>query len=540
MHFCKSLGEDLRLNKIIALYKNELIKISRKVSTIIFMIIMIIGCFGVGGIMKFMEAQTNQYSNSYVDTNQIQRYTDDLTAQIQSQTTSLADLDKQIESMSDTPENQMALQSLKDQRANVSIQIEMMQTEIDKELFIGYQNNFLTQALQDLTNLKSEVYSLEMIPAELRDAAWQNTLDSKNQLLADLLGILDSRNFDEYISIMKDAAADNNSLSASDKEIQTEYYTLWYQLDPSGGIDDMTMSNQAQGIAQSVGDMRRSINDKVDYTSYSQSSAPMSPDQVSNMENRLAVMEYQISHNSVAISNGMDFSAGSSSSIFGFGLFIIVLMMLVLAGGAVSQEISSGSIKSLIIAPVKRWKIFTAKVLSLLTVGLLALVVLYIFGMLSQGLFFGFSKIPYVYASDGVAAAIPSALYRFLSLLVSYIDIIVYMAFAFMLSVLTRNTAVAVGSSIAIYFSGSAVLSVMMMLPSYEWLKFIPFANLDLNSRVFPFSSMMQDISMSYSGMITRTSFTSPSLIFSLIYLAIFLFCMTYTAMDSFNRRDLK
>jgi len=132
MHFCKSLGEDLRLNKIIALYKNELIKISRKVSTIVFMIIMIIGCFGVGGIMKFMEAQTNQYSNSYVDPNQIQWYTDDLTAQIQSQTTSLADLDKQIESMSDTPENQMALQSLKDQRANVSTQIEMMQTEIYK------------------------------------------------------------------------------------------------------------------------------------------------------------------------------------------------------------------------------------------------------------------------------------------------------------------------------------------------------------------------------------------------------------------------
>ena len=347
-----------------------------------------------------------------------------------------------------------------------------------------------------------------MIPAESRDAAWQNTLNSKNQLLADLLGILDSRNFDEYISIMKDAAADNNSLSASDKEIQTEYYTLWYQLDPSGGIDDMTMSNQAQGIAQSVGDMRRSINDKVDYTGYSQSSAPMSPDQVSNMENRLAVMEYQISHNSVAISNWIDFSAGSSSSIFGFGLFIIVLMMLVLAGGAVSQEISSGSIKSLIIAPVKRWKIFTAKVLSLLTVGLLALVVLYIFGMLSQGLFFGFSKIPYVYASDGVAAAIPSALYRFLSLLVSYIDIIVYMAFAFMLSVLTRNTAIAVGSSIAVYFGGNAMLSGMQYMPSLEWLKFIPFVNLNLNSRVFPFSGMMQTITEGYSGSISRSLFT--------------------------------
>jgi len=528
------------LNKIIALYKNELIKISKKVSIIIFMIIMIIGCFGLGGVMKFMEAQSAQFSGVYEDPNQTQWYKDDLTTQIQNQTASMADLDKQIEAMPDTSENQLALQTLKDQRAETEIQIEMMQTEIDKGIYIGYQNNFLTQALLDLTSLKSEIHSLETIPAESRDSAWQNTLDSKNQLLTDYLGILDSKNFDKYISIMKEKTAEDDSLSASDKKIQTEYYTLWYQLDSSGGIADMTMSNQAQVIAQSVGDMRRSINDKIDYTGYSQGIAPMSPDQVSNMENRLAVMEYQISHNTVAVSNGMDFSSSSSSSIFGFGLFVIVLMMLVLAGGAVSQEISSGSIKSLIIAPVKRWKIFTAKVLSLLTVGLFALVVLYIFGMLSQGLFFGFSKIPYVYASKGVASAIPFALYQFLSLLVSYIDIVVYMAFAFMLSVLTRNTAVSVGLSIATYFGGSTVMSVMMILPSYEWLKFIPFANLNLNSRVFPFSSMMQAITTNYSGITTGTSFTVPSLIFSIIYLFVLLFCMTYTAMDSFNRRDLK
>ncbi|MEI8199543.1 MAG: ABC transporter permease subunit [Eubacteriales bacterium] len=528
------------MNKIIALYRNELIKISKKVSIIIFMIIMIIGCFGLGGVMKVIETQTAQFSASYSDPSQTQWYKDDLAAQIQGQKTYLADLDRQIEALPDTSENQTALQSLKDQKADTEIQIEMMQTEIDKEIFIGNQNNFLTLALQDLTNLKSEIRSLEAVPSGSRDASWQKTLDLKNQFLSDFLGILDSKNFEEYIKIMENSIADNDSLSASDKEIQTEYYKLWYQLDPSGGMDDPAMMNQAQAIAQSVGNMRRSIHDKVDYTGYSQSMAPMSPDQVSDMENRLAVTEYRINHNNVAVSNGMDFSSSSSGSIFGFGLFIIVLMMLVLAGGAVSQEISSGSIKSLIIAPVKRWKIFTAKVLSLLTVGLLGIVVLYIFGSLSQGLFFGFNNIPYVYASHGVASAIPNALYRFLSLLVSYIDIIVYMAFAFMLSVLTRNTAVAVGLSIATYFGGSTVMTVMIMLPSFEWLKFIPFGNLNLNSRIFPFSGMMQTITMSYSGITNGTSFTSPSLIFSLIYLVVFLFCMTYTAMDSFNRRDLK
>lgn len=32
---------------------------------------------------------------------------------------------------------------------------------------------------------------------------------------------------------------------------------------------------------------------------------------------------------------------------------------------------------------------------------------------------------------------------------------------------------------------------------------------------------------------------SSPSLLFSVIYLAVLLFCMLYTAFDSFTRRDL-
>jgi len=51
---------------------------------------------------------------------------------------------------------------------------------------------------------------------------------------------------------------------------------------------------------------------------------------------------------------------------------------------------------------------------------------------------------------------------------------------------------------------------------------------------------MMQTITVMYSGPASAPGFTQPGLIFSLIYLAVLLFCMTYTAMDSFNRRDLK
>jgi ABC-2 type transport system permease protein len=114
----------------------------------------------------------------------------------------------------------------------------------------------------------------------------------------------------------------------------------------------------------------------------------------------------------------------------------------------------------------------------------------------------------------------------------------VYMSFAFMLSVLTRNTAAAVGISVAGYFGSGIVQGFLAFLPNYEFLKFLPFSNLTLQSRFFPFSNLMQ--SLSYGGFSMGGTFTYPSLTFSLVYLLVILFCMNYTAMDSFNRRDIK
>jgi ABC-2 type transport system permease protein len=167
------------------------------------------------------------------------------------------------------------------------------------------------------------------------------------------------------------------------------------------------------------------------------------------------------------------------------------------------------------------------------------LIVLYIVGSLAHGLFFGFSdQVPYVFASNGKASAISFEAFQFAILLVKYLDILVYMAFAFMLSVLTRNTAAAVGVSMAGYFGSGIAQQILMILPNYEWLKFLPFSNMDLQSRFFPFDNLME--SLFYGQMSMGGSFQYPSLTFSLGYLFVIVFCMSYVAMDSFNRRDIK
>jgi len=523
------------LNKIFALYKNELIKISRKISVLIILIIMIVGVFAIGGLFKFVGTMSSQtyLSNSSDEWNQ-----QDMKSQIANLEGSLQEKQTQLDNLSDTPDNQMQRSSLEEEKSYLTDQIKIFKLALENNIYLNGNPTYLIMMLSDIPWIKSEIRSLEQIPEDQRDANWQTTVDSKNQLISDYMGIVESRNFEDYVAVSNRAIEADAALSASEKQLKIENNQLWLQLDPTGGTSNDQESYLVFNTLQVVENIKRSINDNLDYTN-AQGAKPMSPGELDAMKNNLSVIEYKIAHNSLGIDAASTNRDTGASAIFGFGTFMIVMLALILAGGSISQEMSTGSIKSLIIAPVKRWKIYTAKMASLVTVNLVALLLLFGFGMLSFGLFFGFSgNVPYVSASHQVVMAIPFSLYQLATLLVKFLDILVYMSLAFMLSVLTRNTAAAVGVSIAGYFGGSIVQSILAILPNYEWLKFIPFANMNLQSRFFPFASLMQSLAM--GGYSTAGAFIYPKLLFSLIYLAVILFCMGYISMDSFNRRDIK
>ena len=526
------------MNKIFALYKNELIKISRKNSLQIILIIMIVGVFAMGAIFNFVGKMYTQPYNSANISSMDELNLEDMNNQITSAEGSLQEIQTQLDSLSDTPENQSQRLALEEQKSSQNDQIEIYNLALENNIYLNSSQTYLTMMLSAIPGLKSEIRSLEQVTEDQKDAAWQTAVNSKNQLITDYLSIVDSRKFDDYVTVTNRAIESDTTLSADEKKLQTDNNLLWMQIDPSGGVEDLQDSSQVFNTLQVVENIKRSIKDNLDYTNM-QGTKPMSPDELDAMKNKLSVIEYKIAHNSIGTDAVSSSRALGASAIFGFGTFMIAMMALILAGGSVSQEISAGSIKSLIIAPVKRWKIYTAKAASLVTVNFAALLLLFGFGMLSFGIFFGFSgNIPYVWANHQIVTAIPFALYQFACLLVKFLDILVYMSLAFMLSVLTRNTAAAVGVSVAGYFGGGIVQGYLPILRNYELLKFIPFANMNLQSRFFPFSSLMQSLSTGeYS---TAGAFIYPKLLFSLIYLAVLLFCMGYISMDSFNRRDIK
>jgi ABC-2 type transport system permease protein len=245
------------------------------------------------------------------------------------------------------------------------------------------------------------------------------------------------------------------------------------------------------------------------------------------------------------LENGMSTSRYESSpadtaiaAMTGVGLFMVVLLMTILAGSSISNEISTGSIKSLIISPARRWKIYTAKLVSLLSTGVLMTLLLYGVAMLDHGVFFGFGAgQPYVYAHNGTAGEMGFHLYQFARLWVQFLDVAVYMCLAFMLSILTRNTAVSVGLSIAVYFSSSVIRAFLTLYRGHEWVRFIPFSNMGLAARMFPYDNSQETIGFLFGSVGVQGA---PPVGFSLVYLAVLVFCMGFIGLDSFCRRDIK
>ena len=87
----------------------------------------------------------------------------------------------------------------------------------------------------------------------------------------------------------------------------------------------------------------------------------------------------------------------------------------------------------------------------------------------------------------------------------------------------------------AVYFGGSMVMQILQLMGlSGEWIKFVPFTNMDnLQTQFFPFSTVSQMVSD------IGINLSVPKLGFSLCYLAVLSVCMIYTAFDSFTRRDI-
>lgn len=202
---------------------------------------------------------------------------------------------------------------------------------------------------------------------------------------------------------------------------------------------------------------------------------------------------------------------------------VVALLAIVIAGGIVSSEFSQGTVKFLLINPVKRWKILMSKYFTVITVGYIMLCILFVVMIPITGLMLGFDgfSTPYIYVSGGEVKEMPTLLYAAEQYLMKSVEMIVMSTLAFAISSLVRSTALAIGVSVFTMCIGSTVTQFLGQLEQ-DWARFLVFANTDLAS-----------ISKGYS------IFAQHSVTFAVGVLIAHMVVFLLTAWDGFTKRSV-
>lgn len=202
---------------------------------------------------------------------------------------------------------------------------------------------------------------------------------------------------------------------------------------------------------------------------------------------------------------------------------VVALLAIVIAGGIVSSEFSQGTVKFLLINPVKRWKILMSKYFTVITVGYIMLCILFVVMIPITGLMLGFDgfSTPYIYVSGGEVKEMPTLLYAAEQYLMKSVEMVVMSTLAFAISSLVRSTALAIGVSVFTMCIGSTVTKLLGQL-GQDWARFLVFANTDLAS-------------ISKGGSI----FAQHSLTFAVGVLIAHMVVFLLTAWDGFTKRSV-
>ncbi len=160
---------------------------------------------------------------------------------------------------------------------------------------------------------------------------------------------------------------------------------------------------------------------------------------------------------------------------------VAIILCIIIGGGIVSSEYSTGTVRLLMIRPVSRWKILFSKLISVFIIGYGVLLTTVILNSISSGIVNGFGGLATkvisfsgetIVKQNFVISIIPKLLF-------SSISLIFIIALVFAISTIIKNTALAVGLTTVAYL-GSSVATMIMASLGMRWVgkTILPYMNL--------------------------------------------------------------
>ena len=240
--------------------------------------------------------------------------------------------------------------------------------------------------------------------------------------------------------------------------------------------------------------------------------------QVGSMKRELQTNKYRLEHN---------LPPSKPNSLWGFiegaanVISVIALFAIVMGGGMVANEFSSGTIKLLLIRPSKRWKILLSKYITVITYILFMLLGLFIASFLIGGLFFSFNGAtePFLKNSNGIITQVNMIAHIIGVYGYECVSLIMMVTLAFMISTVFRSSSLAIGIGVFLMFSGNILV---LVLNRFDWSKYILFANTNLRQYI--------DGAPPVKGM---------TLSFSVTVLIVYFIVFNLISFIGFNKRDV-
>ena len=308
--------------KIFKLFISENIKTWKKFSTKVLLVIVLLSIMAVLGITKLMQ----KLDNNVTYTREVANYNEE-------------NLKSQIEYLKSELEND-SLDEVSKQ--NIQKQIEQYQLCLDYNID-GYGSTWRNDIVEQIVDAK---------------------MIDDTEKAEKLIKLLKEDNFNEYIEIQRQSLKESlKSKSITEQEYNDEILVLDLKEKYEIGKDEQenTWKNYAIiEIETNQKSLRTGINQ--------QTRKVLKAEEKQELEDAIKIDIYRLENNIPTAEQGSDNNYRMRYEMMAptFVVAVISIIAIIIAGGAISTETSEGTIKFWALTPNKRWKILTAKILSLI------------------------------------------------------------------------------------------------------------------------------------------------------------------------------
>lgn len=483
------------------LIKNEFIKVLKKKSTLIILIIFLLYVILTNVMVKYMSSYMNYNyltNEDYVNSAREQikdvnpKENPELYADLKT-TIDFYDLYNKYDK--DSWQAYIIQRDFYDYISNVNLY--KYGTVAQKQGFIENPEEIYNAQLEKLNNndwkefVKGEIKSIddELIPSKLQYEELKNNNEE-----------IDSE----------------EGLKYSIQDLENKRKALQYRLD-----NDIPYGNDYLNSALAMLEQTSDLNYDYNKKELSYSEKVEIQGQIQEREKAKYILEHKQD-----INNTTNLRLILSEIYSGYAIFIIVFIIMI-AGTTVSSEFEKGTIKMLLIKPYKRWKILLAKYI----VSLIMMVIFLAFVVIAQtiigGLILGFDSlsVPIVEYSFKTNSIVSYNIFQYI--LIETICVLpmftLIATLSFMMSTVFINSAVAIVIPIIGYIAGNIINETAIMY-SIKQLKYFITLNWDFTEFLF--------------GKLPRYEFTNFK--FAIIICIIYWLAMLAITFVSFKKRQIK